>query len=159
MALSRLRADLPPIDGHGEIHLAERITVQRGLAVVTFPNTAEVKFALGRLDQLIRKQGRYLTLTEGIREVTVIVDQASLAAANSTIGAKPSRVARAIASLSVSLTEQNLATPGILYRLLQPLSLQGVNVAEVASTTREFHIYLDERDVILALEALYATFR
>jgi hypothetical protein len=82
-----------------------------------------------------------------------------LAAANSTIGAKPSRVARAIASLSVSLTEQNLATPGILYRLLQPLSLQGVNVAEVASTTREFHIYLDERDVILALEALYATFR
>jgi hypothetical protein len=33
-----------------------------------------------------------------------------------------------------------------------------VNVVEVASTTREFHVYIDDGDVMLALDSLYATF-
>jgi len=58
----------------------------------------------------------------------------------------------------VSLTRENLVTPGILYRLLQPLALQGVNVAEVTSTTSEFHIYIAEDDVMLALDSLYGAY-
>ena len=159
MALSRLRADLPALEESPGLRLADRITVQRGLAVLTWPNTSTVQAGLARLDEVLRRQGRYVTLTEGVREVTLIVEEASLPIARTTVGGRPSRVSRGIASLSVSLTEENLSTPGILYRLLQPLALQGVNLAEVASTTSEFHVYIDEDDVMLALESLYATFR
>ena len=57
------------------------------------------------------------------------------------------------------MSEENLAAPGVLYQLLQALALQGVNLAEVASTTTEFHVYLAENDVMLALDSLYGAFR
>lgn len=102
---------------------------------------------------------RYLTITEGIREITLIIEQAMLEGVHEAVGERPARIARGIASLSVSLSEDNLSAPGVLYRLLQPLALQGVNLAEVASTTTEFHFYLAEDDVMLALESLYGAFR
>ncbi len=72
---------------------------------------------------------------------------------------RPARIASGIASLSVSLSERNLVMPGVLYRILQALALQGVNLAEVASTTTEFHLYLAEDDVMVALDSLHGAFR
>lgn len=159
MALSRLRSELPQLAEAAGIRLADRITIQRGLAVMTYPKTARLQEGLVHLDQLLRPQGRYFTLTEGIREVTLIVEEGSLEAAREVLGERRPRVTPGIASLSISLSEENLTTPGILYRILQPLALQGINVAEVASTTTEFHLYIAEGDVLLALDSLYATFR
>jgi prephenate dehydratase len=81
-----------------------------------------------------------------------------LSAVDSSMPDRAIRIARDIASLSISLTDENLAAPGVLYRLLQPLALQGINLAEVTSTTKEFHLYLAEGDILLALESLYGTF-
>ena len=159
MALSRLRAELPRFEANPDIGLADRITVQRGLVVLTFPNTASVHSGLLRLQERIREARRYLTITEGIREVTLITEQAMLEEVHDAVGERAARIARGIASLSVSLSEDNLAAPGVLYRLLQALALQGVNLAEVASTTTEFHVYLAETEVMLALDSLYGAFR
>ena len=159
MALSRLRAELSPLEVSPKLRLADRITVQRGLAVLTFPNTVRVHAGLLRLQEKIREGRRYLTITEGIREITLIIEQAMIPSVDEVVGERPARIVRRIASLSVSLTEQNLSAPGVLYRLLQPLALQGVNLAEVASTTTEFHVYLAEDDVMLALDSLYGAFR
>ena len=159
MALSRLRAELPLIESKPDVGLADRITVQRGLVVLTFPNTARVHSGLLRLQEKIREARRYLTITEGIREITLIIEQAMLDRFHEAVGARPERTACGIASLSISLSEESLAAPGVLYRILQALALQGVNLAEVASTTREFHLYLAEADVMLALESLHGAFR
>jgi hypothetical protein len=159
MALSRLQAELPDLDAGPPLDLANRITVQRGLTVLTFPNTPATHEGLLALQQELRPKRRYLTITEGIREITVIVEERARETVSETVPVRPGRVARGVASLSVSLTAENLSTPGVLYRLLQPLALQGLNVAEVASTTTEFHVYLAEDDVMLALDALYGAFR
>ncbi len=70
----------------------------------------------------------------------------------------PRRVYRNLAGLGVKFQEAYLETPGLLYQLLQQLALQNINVVEVASTTTEFNIYLDDRDVQLAFESLYNRF-
>lgn len=158
MALSRLQAELPEPDAGPPLRLADRVTVQRGLAILTFPNTPRCREGIARLQERMRGGHRYLTVTEGIREITLIVEEHGLDTVRETVSERPTREARDVASLSVSLTEENLATPGVLYRLLQPLALQGINLAEVTSTTREFHVYLAEEDVMLALDALYGAF-
>lgn len=158
MALSRLRDELAPLDAGPPLRLADRITVQRGLVVLTFPNAPQVHAGLLELQERMRRARRYLTITEGIREITLIVEQSLLADVSETVPLQPSRTVRGVASLTVSLTERNLVTPGVLYRLLQPLALQGVNLVEVASTTTEFHVYLTENDVMLAMDSLYAAF-
>ena len=158
MALSRLQAELPELDAGPPLDLANRITVQRGLIVLTYPNAPASREGLLTLQQALRPTPRYLTITEGVREITVIVEERARPTVDETVRVRPTRVTEGVASLSVSLTVENLSTPGVLYRLLQPLALQGLNVAEVASTTTEFHVYLAERDVMLALDALYGAF-
>jgi len=159
MALSRLRTELPQIELKPDLGLADRITVQRGLVVLTFPNSARVHSGLLRLQERIREARRYITITEGIREITLIIEQAMFERFREAVGVRPERITCDIASLSISLSEDNLAAPGVLYRILQALALQGVNLAEVASTTTEFHVYLAEDDVMLALDSLYGAFR
>jgi hypothetical protein len=159
MALSRLRSELPEIQPKPGLRISDRITVQRGLVVLTFPNTTRVHKGLLKFQEGIREARRYLTITEGIREITLITEEALLEGVRAAVGERPARVTRGIASLSVSLTEENLAAPGVLYRILQALAMQGVNLAEVASTTTEFHLYLAEDDVMLALDSLYGAFR
>jgi hypothetical protein len=158
MALSRLQAELPDPEAGPPLPIADRITVQRGLAILTFPNTPRSRDGLIAFHERMRGSGRYLTITEGIREITLIVEERALGGIRETIGAPPSREVRNVTSLSVALTDEHLRTPGVLYRLLQPLALQGINLAEVTSTTREFHVYLGDADVMLALDALYGAF-
>lgn len=158
MALSRLQPHLGRLEGGAFPALAERITVQRGLAVLTFANSRRCQAALPRLQEKTRERHGFLTVTEGIREITLIVAASGRDVALETLPDRPEREAGGVAGLSIALTDENLGTPGVLYRLLQPLALQGVNVVEVASTTREFHVYIDEDDVMLALDSLYATF-
>ena len=152
------REALPELDAGPPLRLADRITVQRGLAILTFPNTRRCQEGLQPLQELVRRTHGYLTISEGIREITLIVEGKTPEEVQGIVTERVSKVLTDIASLSVSLTAENLTTPGVLYRLLQPLALQGVNVAEVTSTTREFHMYIAEADVMLALESLYGAF-
>lgn len=158
MALSRLQGELPDLDQGPPLRLARRITVQRELAILTYPNTARVQEGLLAVQTEVRRTGGYLTISEGIREVTLIVEADDVAAARERVPDRPTRVRTGVASLAVGLTEENLRTPAVLYRILQPLALQGINLAEVTSTTREFHLYLSEGDVMLALDSLYGAF-
>lgn len=158
MALSRLQPQLGQVEGGVFPALAERITVQRGLAVLTFANTRRCQEALPRLQERVREEHGFLTITEGVREITLIAAAAGRNLVLDTLPERPEREVPGVSGLSIALTDENLRTPGVLYRLLQPLALQGVNVVEVASTTREFHVYIDEDDVMLALDSLYATF-
>lgn len=158
MALSRLRKRMK---GEGPAPmgpLAHRVTVRRGLAVLTFANTPECLAGLPALQELVRRTDGFLTVTEGLREVTLIVEEHQVPTVPPTVGADPLRTAHGISGLSIGLTPEQLRTPGVLYRLLQPLALQGINVAELASTTREFHVYIRDRDVMLALDSLYAMY-
>lgn len=158
MALSRLQADLPDPERGPPLPLTDRVTVQRGLAILTLPNTPRCREGLVALQERTLRDQRYLTITEGIREITLIVEERTLDTVHETVEARPTRQVRNVTSLSVSLTDEHLRRPGVLYRLLQPLALQGINLAEVTSTTREFHVYLDNDDVMLALDALYGAF-
>ena len=158
MALSRLQAQLPDVDAAPPLRLSRRITVQRDLAVLTYPNTPRVQEGLLSVQEGVRRSGGYLTISEGMREITLIVEGEHLALARDRLPERPTRVRKGVASLVVGLTEENLATPAVLYRILQPLAIQGINLAEVTSTTREFHLYLAEEKVMLALESLYAAF-
>lgn len=159
MALSRLQGELPDVDAGPRLDLARRITVQRDLAILTYPNASRVQEGLLEVQAQVRRSGGYLTLSEGIREITLIVEARDVPVARERVADRPTRVRTGVASLAVGLTEENLRTPAVLYRILQPLALQRINLAEVTSTTREFHLYLAEEDVMLALDSLYGAFR
>lgn len=158
MSLSRLQGELPDPGAGPHLALPGRVTVQRGLAVLTFANTRRCQAALPGLQERVRRVHGHFTISEGVREITLIVEEERIPLVEQAVPERAAQVARGVASLSVELTRAQLETPGVLYRLLQPLALLRINVAEVTSTTTEFHIHIAERDVMLALEALYGAF-
>ncbi len=159
MSLSRLQrrweAQQPAPQRRFQI---DRINVQGGLCALTLPKQVTTLREMAELFGRVQQEGGYLTLTEGVSEVTVILEQRHLALVPEVLSVAPRRVYRNLAGLGVKFQEAYLATPGLLYQLLQQLALQNINVIEVASTTTEFNIYLDDRDVQLAFESLYNRF-
>ena len=75
-----------------------------------------------------------------------------------TIPTEPTQVLRDLASISVSLKPHDLETPGILYRILQPLAMQNISLVEITSTTTEFHIYVGRSDAMLAMDSMFKVY-
>ena len=159
MNLSRLqRKSAPAPTGVDDPLVLDRVTIQPGLASVTRIKTAESHRELDRLFDRIQTSGGFLTVTEGIREITVILDASNLEFLLSLSKSKPRLIHRQLACVAVSFAERYLKVKGILHQLLQEVALQDINVVEVTSTATEFSIFLQEPDVQLAFDALYNRF-
>ena len=64
-----------------------------------------------------------------------------------------------IASVNVKFDEKYLEVPGMLFLVLQKLTLQNINLIELASTCTEFILYIEEKNVRLAFNTLHQAFR
>jgi len=113
--------------------------------------------ALNRLFPLVQEQGGFLTITEGMSEITVIMDDEIY---NSCISwmEKPLIINRAIASVTAKFSKRYLNTPGLLYRILHQVTVQNINIIELASTATEFSIFIHQDDVELAFDSIYRVF-
>ena len=52
-----------------------------------------------------------------------------------------------LSSISIKLPVENVSIPGIYYFIFQKMSWEGINIIEVISTSNEFTIVLDDKNV------------
>jgi aspartokinase len=157
MSLSRLQTKLKqPAEFEGLV--VENISIHSGLCSLTVFKTIEIRKQLNDLFTVIRSRGGFITITEGLSEITAILEDRDFKIAESMITEKLRYVHRDIASVSVKLSDRAIATPGSIYQLLQQLALQNINVIEVMSTATEFNIHLKRDDVRLAFDSIYQRF-
>lgn len=157
MNLSRLQAKLVAPERFDDL-VIDKISIHSGLCSLTVFKTSRVNEELNRLFTLIRRRGGFITVTESVDEVTAILEDRDFAEATNILSETPRYIYRDIASVGIRLSDENIVTPGVIYRLLQQVSLQGINVMEVASTATEFIIYVNEADVRLAFDSIYHRF-
>lgn len=158
MALSRLQAKNPfPVLPAEEL-LLDTLSVHTGLSSFTLLKSPESHRAMNRVYTEIQRKEGFVTVTEGLSEITAILEERHLKAALDTVKERPRFLYRNLASVAVKLDERVLRRPGVIYRLLQQVALLSLNVIEVTSTATEFDIYLDAEEAELALDALYHRF-
>ena len=138
--------------------LVDRLTVQSGLAVVSLTRTAESHKTVQRIFARMQADGSHATVSEGVREIALILEQKNLRVVESALSEKPLQVVRDVAGLSVHIADAAIEEPRVLYSVLQQVALQNISVIEIASTRSEFHLYLSERDVMLAFDSIYSRF-
>ncbi len=159
MALSRLQRELGEEDTAGEhLFVVDRIHVQSALSTITVHKTKETHLAMQRVINSVQRKGGYLTYTESSGEITVIVDTSYLNLVEKAGIVAPKRLQKRVSAIGVSFRESYAEQPGFLYRLLQQIALQRINVIEVHSTMTEFTIYLREEDMKLAFDSIYSSF-
>lgn len=136
----------------------DALNVHSGLIVYTFYKNSETHRSVNQAYRKIQKRGGFITITEGITEITIITEERFGESFLEDFTDKPKYRNERISSISVKFHQSYLHQPGFLYSILQQITLQGINVVEVASTSTEFILYLEENDVQLAFDTIYGTF-
>jgi aspartokinase len=94
-------------------------------------------------------------LTSGSEELRIIVEQPHLEKVKALFDKKDvARVEKDLSELSVIVSEEASHTKGVIARLMSELSLANINVHELIITTPEFLIYVKEKDIVKAHEAI-----
>jgi aspartokinase len=133
----------------------QHISVNSHLCVLTFSKNKETHTQLNSLYNKMLGLNGYMTITEGMNEITIILNQEHFELASRTITQKPARKHMDVAAVAVKFHEQYLRVPGFLYRLIQLLAFQGINIIELASTATEIVFYIDSNDARLAFDTFF----
>lgn len=138
----------------------EHVSVRAGLSVLTLHRSAESHRATQSIYAKLRKRDSYFTLTEGTSEITLIFERSQLETVLESLpkGEKPKLRRDNLAALGVRFHPRYIEVPGLLQRILQQITVQGINVAELASTATELVIYVAEHDVRHGLDTLMRAF-
>lgn len=161
MNLSRLQKKLarsPQSQSNRDQLVLDKVNIQSGLCAATVAKSPTIHRELNRVFNSIQSKSGFITVTEGLREVTVIVEAENLRLLMGALTSPPRILHEELASVSVSFDKRYLKVKGILFQLLEEVALQDINVIEIASTATEFSIFLREDDVQLAFDAIFNRF-
>ncbi len=157
MSLSRLQNALPAV-AEPEDFVLNRIAIHSGLCSLTVTKTKRVQGELNRLYNTVRKRSGFISITESASEVTAIIEDRNFEMAEGMLSETLQYVYRDIVAVGVKLSDEAIARPGVIYQLIGQVTLQHINIIEVASTATEFSIYVHSEDARMALDSIYARF-
>lgn len=147
MNLSRLQRRLDIAAPKLQTIKIDKTTVRSNLCCLTFPKTAQIH-------KKLLKQKEYITLTEGTNEITIIIKEDFYEKTKQAIGEEAINEHKDIASIGLQFSEKFNNTPGFIHLILQQISLQHINLIEIASTYTELVLYIDQKDTKLAFDTL-----
>ena len=132
------------------------LTVRSHLTALTYRTSAQTRAKVRRLfDRMARRRSEFVTYTQGVSEVMVVVSaEAEDAAAEAMAGEHQIARLRHLAALVIRLAPSVVRRPGVYYAILKQLAWRNINVVDVVSTFTEFTIVVEDRDVDGAFSAL-----
>lgn len=155
MALSRMQKSSPVAPDSAGTYI-ENLTIQTGISVFTFPKTKEVHKEVSDLFLIVQKSSGYITICEGMHEITVLLEGGHESSVRRCVKQKPKHHLGNLAAIGLSFDEDRyIATPGVIFLMLQQLFLQGINIIEVSSTYSGLTFYVTEEDAKIAFETFY----
>lgn len=159
MNLSRLQKKLARLPQSSRDTLVlDKVNIQSGLSAATVDKSPTSHRELDRVFSRIQSKSGFITVTEGMHQVTVIVEAENLRLLTSALTTPPRILQQDLAAVGVAFDERYLKVKGILFQLMEEIALQDINVIEIASTATEFSIFLKEEDVQLAFDAIFNRF-
>lgn len=158
MAISRMQKTLKKISPAREKYAIKHLVVHTNLATLTYPKTAETHRAIQRFYADAEKKNAYMSISEGTREITLILDMNLRERLRTSIPVKPVYQHDNLSALCINFDESYVQEPGFVYVLLQHLMLQNVNFIEMNSTFTELSLFIEEHQIQMAFDTLYRLF-
>lgn len=155
MSLSRLQRQYLNRTAKTPHFSIDNINVYSNLAILTFHNTSTIQSKITRDYRHIKEAGGFASITQGVHEITVIIDQALRA--QFLTDEKPKKEYENVAAVSLKFSSHQSEAPGFLHLLLQLLTLQAINVIELSSTFTEITFYMTAREAKLAFDTFYTS--
>ncbi|MBU1992900.1 MAG: hypothetical protein ABH856_01110 [Patescibacteria group bacterium] len=159
MSLSRIQREMKKTSPKPDDIRLEHITVHSNLCTLTYFKSAQIHEQLNQLYDKIQKEKGYMTITESGNEITIIIKTEAHKAARKLIKEEPKNERKNITAIGIQFPQKYNETPGLLSLIIQQLTLQYINIVEIASTYTELFIYVDQKDTRLAFDTLLRSFQ
>ena len=132
------------------------VLVRSNLTNFTFENSDTLKEKQLELMNVLNKENdSFFAITRGITETTIIVSASHTAVIDQLFKKeKLTTSAKNLASVTVKLPPVNTELHGVYYYILKHLAWEGINIAEVISTSNEFTTVVSQLDIDRAFSIL-----
>ncbi|MBI2613988.1 MAG: aspartate kinase [Candidatus Levybacteria bacterium] len=161
MALNRLAATIKPKYIFKNIFKSPPdMLVRSNLLGITIAHSEKLGEKHPSLLRLSNTNDKYFfTITQGVFDTTIIASKdlaktIKLTLQDETIVAEYNN----LASITIKLPKEAVATPGIFYFFLKSLAWEGVNIVEIVSSYLEFTLILPEKETNRAFSILQSLF-
>lgn len=155
-ALSRLMDKTLQEPARNAKGVTQSLAVHANLEGVTYERSAMVSATIQEVyHKLTVNNKTFLTLTQGINEVTIIAE-ASVAQRfrDALQGAQKIYDKSNLVGITVKFALGNLEIPNLIFALTRRLAFKKINIIEVVSTATELTFFVERKDLALALEQL-----
>ncbi len=132
------------------------ITMKSQLAEITIFKMDNVQKQLRRLYDLVdMKRGDFLTITEGLHEITLFVNMRHVSAMLKIFPSMSvKKVVKGLVSLSMAIPPQAINTIGYFFVVTRALVYENINIVDIVSTYTEMVIIVREEDATRSYECL-----
>ncbi len=132
------------------------LIVRSNISVHTYENSATLPVIIAELSVgFSKKKGLFYTFSIGVFETTIIINNSvELELKNKMEQEIRLSSSFNLACITLYLPDENTEIPGYYYFILKKIAWEGINIVEVLSTTNEFSIILEDKDVDRAFSIL-----
>ena len=152
MALKRISSSLEFVSTHKILKVLKNIgdiTVRSNLIDYSFKVSDSLLSCQAKfLTEIDNPQLIFYTSSRGVTESNIIISN-EMKEKMEAYFEKEILIKKTdnLSSISIKLPVENVSIPGIYYFIFQKMSWEGINIIEVISTSNEFTIVLDDKNV------------
>jgi len=132
------------------------IIVRSNISVHTYENSVSLPNSLAELSVGLSKQkGLFYTFSQGVFETTIIINNSAEQELKEKL--KHENLLSSnfkLACITLYLPDENTEIPGYYYFILKKIAWEGINIIEVLSTSNEFSLILEDKNVDRAFSIL-----
>jgi len=132
------------------------IVVRSNLVDYTFRNSdTMIKKQLSLFRLIGERRGFFYTISQGVYETTFVLSDVIKDEIPSIFeGEKLISSSYGLSSITIKLPTENTDQPGLYYYIFRKLAWEGINILEVVSTSNEFTIILNDKDIDSAFSVI-----
>ncbi len=140
--------------------IIERLSIHSNLEGLTLERTESNTTLIQKMySKLHLEKENFITITQGVNEITVIAEKAIALQLRGNITQKDMIYdKRQLVGVSIKFHLKYLEVPNILFQLHRKISLKRINIIELISTATELTFIIEKKDLSKAMESLQKNF-
>ncbi|MBS3121696.1 hypothetical protein J4434_02320 [Candidatus Woesearchaeota archaeon] len=135
--------------------LSSDISVKSDLYEITLRKLPSIQAKISKLYDKINSENDFLTVTQGINEITLITNRRNKPKIRSLFDSKEIKSeVEDIASVTINIPVEAIQTIGLFYIATRALNWENINIIEIVSTFTELTFIIKEEDAPRAFATL-----
>jgi aspartokinase len=132
------------------------ITVKSDLMEITLHKTEDVQTYIKQIYDIVKiKKGDFLTITQGLYEIMVIINQKYEKEVRKIIPQRyVKKIIKNLSSITINIPEEFIETLGFFFLITRAMVWENINIIDIVSTFTEITLILKETDTSRAFDTL-----